>query len=143
MGAIIFRTGSGPTSSKLRREVLLVERGGNPLKGYWSIPGGLLEVGETLEAAIKREVREETGLRIDVLSFFEIFERIMPDAQGRTEYHYLLVDFLCRATGGKLRPGDDVAAVAWVAKSDLGKYKITEGTRAVVERAFLARRKRS
>jgi ADP-ribose pyrophosphatase YjhB (NUDIX family) len=135
VGALIFRAGASG-----RREVLLVERGGNPLKGYWSIPGGLLETGETLERAVKREVREETGLRVDVVGFFEIFERIMPDAQGRTEYHYVLVDFLCRPAGGKLKAGDDVASVAWVPKNRLSEYKITEGTRAVVERAFRARR---
>jgi 8-oxo-dGTP diphosphatase len=134
VGAIIFRTGSGG-----RKEVLLVERAGNPLKGYWSIPGGLLETGETLEAAVTREVWEETGLRVKVERFFEIFERIMPDAKGRTEYHYLLIDFLCRQVGGKLRPATDVSNVAWVSKAHLGDYKITEGTRAVVERAFRVR----
>jgi ADP-ribose pyrophosphatase YjhB (NUDIX family) len=119
--------------------VLLVERAGNPLKGWWSIPGGLLETGETLETAVVREVLEETGLKVEVVRFFEIFQRIMPDARGRTEYHYLLIDFLCRATGGRLRPSSDVSAVAWVPKTGLGDYKITEGTRAVVERAFRAR----
>lgn len=116
-----------------------MERAGNPLKGYWSIPGGLLETGETLETAVKREVLEETGLRVEVLSFFEIFERIMPDNAGRTAYHYLLVDFLCRPVGGKLRPASDVSNAAWVPKAHLSDYKITEGTLAVVERAFRAR----
>jgi 8-oxo-dGTP diphosphatase len=135
VGAIIFRT--GPSG---RREVLLVERGGIPLKGYWSIPGGLLETGETLEEGVRREVREETGLRIEVVRFFELFERIMRDDCGRTEYHYVLADFLCRPLGGKLRAGSDVASVAWVRKARLKDYKITEGTLAVVERAFSARR---
>ena len=134
MGAIIFRKGR-----RGKKEVLLVERAGNPLKGYWSIPGGLLETGETLEAAVKREVLEETGLRIEVVRFFEIFERILPDSKGRTEYHYLLIDFLCRPVGGKLRPATDAANVAWVSKACLDDYKITEGTRAVVERAFRVR----
>jgi ADP-ribose pyrophosphatase YjhB (NUDIX family) len=119
--------------------VLLVERAGNPLKGYWSIPGGLIETGETLEAAVKREVREETGLRVEIVKFFEIFERIIRGPQGRTEYHYLLADFLCRIIGGRLRPSSDASDVAWVPKARLGDYKITEGTRAVVERAFRAR----
>ena len=119
--------------------MLLVERAGNPLKGHWSIPGGLLETGETLEAAVKREVLEETGLRVVVVKFFEIFERIMPDDKGRTAYHYLLADFLCRPVGGKLCPSSDASAAAWVPKARLGDYKITEGTRAVIERAFRAR----
>ena len=131
---MIFRKGESG-----KREVLLVERAGNPLKGWWSIPGGLLETGETLETAVKREVREETGLRIEVIKFFEIFERIMPDSKGRIEYHYLLIDFLCRVAGGKLRPSSDASDLAWVTKARLGDYKITEGTRAVVERAFRVR----
>jgi hypothetical protein len=73
------------------------------------------------------------------VKFFELFERIIPDKEGRTEYHYLLVDFLCRTVGGKLRAATDVSAVAWVPKARLGDYKITEGTLAVVERAFRAR----
>ena len=116
-----------------------MERAGNPLKGFWSIPGGLLETGETLETAVKREVREETGLRVEVIKFFELFERIIPDKRGRAEYHYLLVDFLCRTVGGRLRPATDVSRAAWVPKARLGEYKITEGTLAVVERAFRAR----
>ena len=123
--------------------MLRVRRAGKPLTGYWSIPGGLLETGESLEDAVCREVREETGLRVEVDGFFEIFQRIMHDDAGRVEYHYVLVDYLCRVVGGKLRAGDDVSEVAWVAKNRLQDYTITEGTRAVIERAFSASQKRT
>jgi 8-oxo-dGTP diphosphatase len=133
VGALIFRRGS----------ILLVERGRNPLKGYWSLPGGLVESGEKLEDAVKREILEETGLRIKPVSVFEIFERIMRDARGRAEYHYVLIDYVARVTGGELKPADDVARAIWTPRARLGDYRLTEGTRAVIERAFDARRKRS
>ena len=117
-------------------KILLVERGKEPLKGYWSLPGGILETGEKLEAAIRREVLEETGLEVEPLSMFEIFERIMPDADGRPEYHYVLIDYLCRPAGGRLQAASDVSRVAWVAEPNLGEYRITDGTLAVIERAF-------
>jgi len=117
-------------------KILLVERGKEPLKGYWSLPGGILETGEKLEAAIRREVLEETGLEVEPLSIFEIFERIMPDAGGRPEYHYVLIDYLCRPTGGRLQAASDVSRAEWVAEQNLGQYRLTEGTLAVIERAF-------
>ena len=126
VGALIFEDA----------KILLVERGKEPLKGYWSLPGGILETGEKLEAAIRREVREETGLEIEALSIFEIFERIMPDPDGRTEYHYVLIDFLCRPAGGRLQAATDVSRAAWVAEQNLGEYRLTEGTLEVIERAF-------
>ena len=79
-----------------RAAILLVERGSDPLKGYWSLPGGLVEAGERLEAAITREVFEETGLRVNPGPIFEVFERIMQDASGRPEYHYVLIDYVCK-----------------------------------------------
>lgn len=117
-------------------KVLLVERAKEPLQGFWSIPGGIVETGEKLEEAIRREVREETGLEVDALSIFEVFERVIPDAEGKPEYHYVLIDYLCRVTGGLLKAASDVSGTAWVAKGDLREYRITEGTLAVVERAF-------
>jgi len=117
-------------------KILLVERAKEPLKGYWSLPGGILETGEKLEAAIRREVLEETGLEVEPLSIFEIFERIMPDAGGRPEYHYVLIDYLCRPTGGRLQAASDVSRAEWVAEQNLGQYRLTEGTLAVIERAF-------
>jgi 8-oxo-dGTP diphosphatase len=122
-----------------RGRVLMVERGREPLKGLWSLPGGVLETGETLAAGIVREVREETGLEIQPLRIFEVFERIHRDRRGRTEYHYVLIDYLCRVIGGSLQPADDAVRAEWVRKKDLSRYSITEGTRDVIFRAFSAR----
>jgi ADP-ribose pyrophosphatase YjhB (NUDIX family) len=121
----------------------MVQRARNPLKGYWSLPGGLIEPGETIVAALAREVLEETGLIVRVKNMFEIFERIMPDAQGRAEYHYILHDYLCTVVGGELKAGDDAGVAAWVARAKLKDLQITEGTLEVIEKAFHAVRQRS
>jgi 8-oxo-dGTP diphosphatase len=126
VGALIFEDAN----------LLLVERGKEPLKGYWSLPGGIVDLGEKLEDAIRREVLEETGLQVNPLSVFEIFERIIPDAEGQAEYHYVLIDYLCKPTGGKLQAASDVSSVAWVPERNLREYRLTEGTLSVIERAF-------
>jgi ADP-ribose pyrophosphatase YjhB (NUDIX family) len=130
VGALIF------TRAGRRGPILLVERGGEPLKGYWSLPGGLVETGERLEDAVRREILEETGLEVEPVRRFDIFERIMHDQHGQAEYHYLLVDYVCKVVGGKLRPGDDVSRTAWVRRAELGQYQITSGTREVIEKAY-------
>jgi 8-oxo-dGTP diphosphatase len=116
--------------------ILLVERGKEPLTGYWSLPGGILEVGETLDQAIRREVLEETGLVIEPVCIVEIFERIMHDAEGKTEYHYVLVDYLCRVTGGLLAAADDASRAEWFERESLASLKLTEGTLPVIDKAF-------
>jgi ADP-ribose pyrophosphatase YjhB (NUDIX family) len=126
VGAIIIR----------RNSILLVQRARSPLKGYWSLPGGLIEPGEKIEDALQREVREETGLIVRPKKLFEIFERIMQDAKGRAEYHYILHDYLCTVKGGELKAGDDAGHVAWVPRLKLKDLQLTEGTLAVIERAF-------
>jgi 8-oxo-dGTP diphosphatase len=126
VGAIIIESG----------RVLLVERGREPLKGYWSLPGGVLEVGERLAEGVRREALEETGLEIELISLVAIFERIMRDASGAVEYHYVLMDYLCRAAGGVLKAGDDVSQACWVERACLSQYRITEGTLPVIEKAF-------
>jgi 8-oxo-dGTP diphosphatase len=131
IGAIIFED---------QDRILMVERAGNPLKGYWSLPGGLVETGETLETAVKREILEETGLQVEPQQMFELFERIMHDAQGQAEYHYVLLDYLCKVVGGTLQAGDDVSRAEWVRREDLPSLLITEGTLDVIERAYRARR---
>lgn len=130
VGALIFKRG----------RVLLVERGKDPLKGYWSLPGGLVETGERLEAAIRREVLEETGLVVRVIGLAEIFERIMHDAEGRVEYHYVLADYVCKALSGVPKASDDANRVDWFRIDQLGDILLTEGTRDVIERAFAARK---
>jgi len=85
-------------------------------------------------------VREETGLEVKPVRMFQIFERIMRDSAGAVEYHYVLVDYLCRVVGGTLRAGDDVAHVEWVRRRDLPALQITEGTLEVIQSAFRKRR---
>ena len=116
--------------------VLLVERGREPLQGTWSLPGGVVEAGERLADAIRREVCEETGLEVDPVKMVEVFERIMPDDEGRTEYHYVLIDYLCRVTGGELCAGDDAARARWAAPGELASYRMTEGPLAVIRKAL-------
>jgi ADP-ribose pyrophosphatase YjhB (NUDIX family) len=128
VGALIFADAA----------ILLVERGREPLKGWWSLPGGVVEVGEKLEEAIRREVLEETGLIVETAGVFEIFERIMRDSDGKPEYHYVLIDYICRVTGGTLAPGDDVSGARWASQPELSRYRLTEGTLEVIERAFAA-----
>ena len=133
VGALIFR----------RDSILLVERGRAPLKGYWSLPGGLVETGELLTHAVQREIFEETGLSIKPIRIFEIFERIMRDTSGEAEYHYVLIDYVCKVVSGELRAADDVSQVQWVRRVALKNYQLTEGTLGVIEKAFNARGKRS
>ena len=124
-----------------RDRILLIERGHAPLEGYWSLPGGVLDVGELLRDGVRREVREETGLEIEPMGVVEIFERIIRDAQGRPEYHYVVVDYLCRVTGGKLCAASDCRRAEWVPRRALREYRITEGTLPVIEKAFRHREK--
>lgn len=131
IGALIFR----------RNRILLVERGKEPLKGVWSLPGGGLETGELLRDGIRREVMEETGLVVEPVEVATIFERIMRDEQGRPEYHYVLIDFICKVKSGDARAATDVSAVAWVSEKELLQYKLTEGTLPVILEAFRKRRK--
>ncbi|MHB1020981.1 MAG: NUDIX hydrolase [Acidobacteriaceae bacterium] len=119
--------------------VLLVRRGKEPLKGEWALPGGALELGETLVEGVIREVREETGLDIKPEALVEVFDRIYRNENGEVQYHYVLVDWLCRFTGGELRCGDDADDARWVDHTELGShgiYKLAPFTIAVIEKAF-------
>lgn len=125
VGAVIFQDDT----------VLLIERGQEPLKGWWTLPGGLVETGERLDQALRREVLEETGLIVEPLTVAAIFERIIPDASGRTEFHYVIIDYLCRPAGGTLAWGSDVSGARWVRLEETGALKIAPGTPPVIERA--------
>jgi len=115
---------------------LLVRRGGPPLEGQWSIPGGMLETGETLLEGVRRELAEETGIEVRVVKLIEVFERISLDTAGKTKYHFVVLDYLCEAAAGEARAGSDVTDVAWVRAEDLGKYRLTETATRVIEKAF-------
>ena len=117
-------------------KVLLIRRRFEPLKGQWSLPGGAVELGETLEESIAREMLEETGLEVEVGPVIEVFDRIMKDAANRVEYHYVLVDYLCWPIAGELRAGSDVDAAVLVDPSELGPYQLTMKATAVIERAL-------
>ena len=116
-------------------QVLLIKRGHAPLKGQWSLPGGAVEIGETLEQAIAREVLEETGLTIEVGPMVEVLDRISRDADGRVEHHFVLVDFVCRPSGGVLRGASDAEDAAWVALADLARYDVASVTVGVIQKA--------
>jgi 8-oxo-dGTP diphosphatase len=122
---------------------LLIKRAGPPLAGQWSIPGGMLELGETLVEAVQRELAEETGLVVRVLELVEVFERIEFDAARRARYHFVVLDYLCEATGGEARAGSDVSDTAWAAPSEFASYGLTETATRVIEKAFRMRKKAS
>ena len=131
---------------------LLIRRGSHPLKGEWSIPGGLLEVGETLEQGVARELAEETGLEVHVVELIEVFERIFPappKADGtpgdaaRPQYHFVILDYLCEIRGGTLTAGSDALEFAWSTEEQLGKFDLTVAVRRVLRRAFARARERA
>jgi ADP-ribose pyrophosphatase YjhB (NUDIX family) len=124
-------------------KVLLVRRGQEPLKGEWSLPGGALELGETLQQGVVREVLEETGLMVAPGGIIEILDRIILDritqdeASGRVRYHYVLIDFVCHVTGGALGPATDAEEVRWVERDQLQNgFRLAPVTVAVIEKAF-------
>lgn len=116
--------------------VLLVKRGSPPLLGEWSLPGGVVELGETLRAAAEREAREETGLIVKAGEVLEVLDRIIPGKDAAPQYHYVLIDFLCTMHGGELRAGGDAADVVWVHESDLAEFKLEQPAVEVIRKAF-------
>ena len=117
-------------------KVVLVRRKYEPLAGQWSLPGGRLELGETLEAGLAREMVEETGLVVRVGPVVDVFDRILLDTERRVRYHYVLIDYLCRPVGGALTHGSDVAAVELVDPGDLERFRLTPKAISVIEKAF-------
>jgi 8-oxo-dGTP diphosphatase len=126
-GAIIIEPDQGKNA-----HVLLVKRGHPPIQGQWSIPGGVLEVGELVRDAVIREAREETGLIVEPGELLGVFDRILKHADGRVQYHYVLVDFLCRPVGGELRAGSDAEEVRWFTREELPVLNLAPDTLEVI-----------
>lgn len=118
--------------------VLLVRRAQEPLKGEWSLPGGAVEVGETLREAIRREVQEETHLEVEVGPVVEVLERIRHDPDRRVQFHYVLVDFVCRPRGGSLQCASDADGAVWADTGELRTYRVAESTIEVIEKALVS-----
>jgi 8-oxo-dGTP diphosphatase len=116
--------------------VVLARRGRSPLAGQWSLPGGVVELGETLRGAAQREALEETGLVVKAGEVLEVLDRIIPGEKGRTQYHYVLVDFLCERVRGELRAGGDAAEVVWAGAEELGTYSLEPPALQVIRKAF-------
>ncbi len=125
MGAVVLHEG----------RVLLIRRGNEPLRGRWLIPGGTVELGETLEEAVVREVEEETGLVVRPREVVLVFDRILREAT-EVRYHYVIVDYLCEYVSGEVRPGSDALDAAFVAEADLGRYDVPQEALDLVRRAF-------
>jgi ADP-ribose pyrophosphatase YjhB (NUDIX family) len=127
----------------LNGRVLLARRGSPPLKGQWSIPGGLLEVGETLIAGVRRELLEETAVEVRVVELIEVFERINLDASGEARHHFVVLDYLCEVLNGEACAGSDVTDIAWAAPNELAQYSLSEAATRVVLRGFQMMRERN
>lgn len=141
VGAVILVTGAGRSAIGLAggdtpASIVLVKRRFAPLAGEWSLPGGAVELGETLDAAVARETLEETGLAIDVGPVVEVFDRILVDDARRVQYHFVLIDYVCRPVGGRLTAGSDVSDVVLADPDALDRYRLTEKARAVIARAL-------
>lgn len=126
VGAVIVQYG----------RVLLIRRGQPPLLGEWSLPGGVLECGETLRDATIREAQEETGLVVETGELLGVYERVVRSDDGRVRYHYVLIDFLCRAVSGALKAGSDAADVRWFGHEELDALKLPSDTLDVIEKGL-------
>ena len=126
VGAVIIRAD----------RVLLVRRATEPLKGEWSVHGGVLELGEKLRDGIRREVLEETGLEVEPGEVLDVFDSIFRDEQGRTQYHYVLIDYRCRLLLGEAKAGSDVSEVRWVQEVELAAMRLRDSIEQVVRKGF-------
>lgn len=126
VGAVIVEAG----------RVLLVRRDTEPLRGEWSVPGGMLELGEKLRDGVRREVQEETGIDVEPGEVLDVFDSIFTDALGRTQYHYVLIDYLCRPHGGEPRAGSDVSDVRWVSVDALPAMGLRPSIEEVVRKGL-------
>jgi len=126
VGALIVENG----------RAVLIKRGKAPLLGEWSIPGGMLELGETLRQGAEREALEETGLLVRATELLGVFDRVVPDAEGRIVYHYVLIDFLCERVAGELKAGADAADAQWLTPEEVAKLSLAEDTAGAIHAAF-------
>ena len=122
VGAVVVRDG----------KALIIKRAHEPRKGEWSLPGGLLELGESLQDAAQREIKEETGLDVDVGPVIETFDRVHRDDHGRIRYHFVIVDFVCWSNRGVAVPGSDAEGVAWVTPEEIDVYEVNAHAKAVI-----------
>jgi 8-oxo-dGTP diphosphatase len=132
-----------------RGRVVLIRRGSEPLLGEWSIPGGTLEVGETLEEGVARELLEETGIEVRVLELIEVFDRIYPEngptgaiEKKKPRFHYVIADYLCECIGGQPQAGSDVTDLAFAREDELAKFQLTETATRILKKAFVMHRNR-
>ena len=116
--------------------VVLVKRAHPPIQGHWSIPGGVLEVGEMIREAAVREASEETGLIVEPGELLGVFDRILRDPENRVQYHYVLIDFLCRKMGGELLAASDAAEVRWFKREELLTLNLADDTLEVIQKGF-------
>jgi 8-oxo-dGTP diphosphatase len=128
---------------------ILIRRGSEPMKGHWSIPGGTLELGESLQQGVARELLEETGLMVRVLDLIEVFDRVYRDdrephhaAPQPPKFHFVIVDYLCERISGEARAGSDVTDVAYAMEAELEKYQLTETATRILKKAFAMQRAR-
>jgi 8-oxo-dGTP diphosphatase len=128
---------------------LLIRRGSEPLLGQWSIPGGTLELGESLQEGVARELREETGIEVRVLELIEVFDRVYredwstgAETHGRPRFHFVIVDYLCERLSGDPRAGSDVTDVAFAREDELANFHLTETATRVLKKAFAMDRAR-
>ena len=126
VGAIIVENG----------RVVLIKRGQQPLMGDWSIPGGMLELGETVHEAASRETQEETGLTVEPGELLGVFDRVIADEKGRVRYHYVLIDFLCRRSAGEVLAAGDADEARWFTREEVAKLPLAKDTAEVIRRGF-------
>lgn len=126
VGGVVVRNG----------RALIVKRAHEPRKGEWSLPGGLLELGESLQDAVRREIKEETMLDVAVGPILETFDRVHRDERGRIRYHFVIVDFVCWPESGEAMPGSDADAVAWVSLKEIDDYRVNAHAKAVIEKGL-------
>ncbi len=126
VGVIVFRD----------QEVLLIKRNKEPNKGQWSIPGGKQIIGETVADAAKRELLEETRVKVDQLLLVDVVDTIIPDVEGKIKYHYTLVDYMGQWLSGEAHPGDDAEEVRWVFLNEIDSFSLMEKTINIIHKAF-------